>query len=162
MVMSNMSIQNERNMGTLKPTFLTYSRPLLCAMIQESTLDAAKNRIYDAHYDGAEAFGIQLCNLLPEYRNEESLKKLFDFCEGKPIYITSYRSKSSKELSDEECMELLLMGARCGATLCDVMGDYYDKCEGELTMNEEAVKKQMKLLIIFMENVLSYVVLHML
>ena len=36
--------------------------------------------------------------------------------------------------------------ADCGATLCDVMGDYFDPCEGELTMNEEAVKKQMALI----------------
>ena len=139
-------IRNERNMGTLKPTFLTYSRPLLCAMIQEKTIDAAKNRIYDAHYDGAEAFGIQLCNLLPEYRNEESLKKIFSFCEGKPIYITSYRGKASEGMSDEECMDLLLMGARCGATLCDVMGDVFGKAEYELSFDPEVIEKQKKLI----------------
>ena len=36
--------------------------------------------------------------------------------------------------------------AACGAALCDVMGDYYDRCEGEMTMDEEAVKKQMELI----------------
>ena len=36
--------------------------------------------------------------------------------------------------------------AECGATLCDVMGDYFDRCEGELTMNETAVQKQMALI----------------
>ena len=36
--------------------------------------------------------------------------------------------------------------AECGATLVDVMGDYFDACEGELTMNEEAVRKQMQLI----------------
>ena len=97
-----MIYRNTRNMGTLKPTFLTYSRPLLCAMIQEKTPETIKNRIYDAHYDGAEAFGIQLCNLLPEYRNEETLKRIFSYCESKPIYITSYRVHESKELTDEE------------------------------------------------------------
>lgn len=133
-------------MGTLKPTFLTYSRPLLCAMIQEKTPDEMRNRIYDAHYDGAEAFGIQLCNLLPEYRNEETLKKIFSYCEDKPIYITSYRSHASKGLSDEECMELLLMGARCGATLCDVMGDVFGKAEYELSFDPAVIKKQKELI----------------
>jgi uracil phosphoribosyltransferase len=49
-------------------------------MIQESTPDEMRNRIYDAHYDGAEAFGIQLCNLLPEYRNEETLEPCEYYC----------------------------------------------------------------------------------
>ena len=63
----------------MKKTFLEYQRPLLCAMVQDETPVDCICTIVDSLYDGAEAFGIQLCNLLPEYRNEESLKKIFSY-----------------------------------------------------------------------------------
>ena len=36
--------------------------------------------------------------------------------------------------------------ADCGAELCDIMGDYFDKQPGEMTYNETAVKKQRNLI----------------
>ena len=33
-----------------------------------------------------------------------------------------------------------------GATLCDVMGDYFDRQPGEMTMDADAVKKQIELI----------------
>ena len=126
----------------MKPTFLKYQKPLLCAMVQDSTPDDMICTIMNSHYDGAEAFGIQLENLLPEYRTLENLKKIFSFCENKPIYLTSYRSYCSRELSDDECMDLLLMGLEAGATLCDIMGDLYHKEPNELTYDKEAIEKQ--------------------
>ena len=129
-----------------KATFLTYTKPLLCAMVQERTPEAAICTIMDSLYDGADAFGIQLENFEPEYRNEETLRKIFSHCQGKPIYITSYRGGQSKGLTDDECVEFLLMGLRAGATLCDVMGDLYCKDPDQLTFDPEAVEKQKKLI----------------
>lgn len=40
----------------------------------------------------------------------------------------------------------LLELADCGATLCDIMGDYYDKQPDELAKDETAIKKQMELI----------------
>ena len=130
--------------------FLNNTRPLLCAMVQEQTPEGAACVIMDSLYDGAEAFGIQLENLLAEYRNEETLRKIFSYCEGKPIYLTSYRGGQSKGMSDEECVEFLLMGLRAGRDLspiiCDVMGDLYCKEPDQLTFDEEAVAKQLALI----------------
>lgn len=117
-------------------------KPPLVAMVQVETLEEALDIITDAHYDGADAFGIQLEDLLPEYRNLTDLKKLFAACLGKPIYITSYRTRHSKDYTDEQCMELLLLGAEAGADLCDVMGDTFDHQPFELTFNEKAIAKQ--------------------
>ena len=130
-----------------KATFLTYDKPLLCAMVQDETPDEMICTIMDSLYDGADAFGIQLCNLQMEYRNEETLRKIFSYCEGKPIYITSYRGKYNKDLSEEERMEFLLMGLRAGATLCDVPGDTFAPCKEQMTFEPEAVEKQKKLII---------------
>ena len=129
-----------------KATFLEYERPLLCAMVQDDTPEEMICTILDSLYGGAEAFGIQLCNLKHEYRTEETLRKIFSYCEGRPIYITSYRGNQSKGLSDDECAELLLLGLRAGATLCDVMGDYFCPTTDQLTFDEEAVKKQKALI----------------
>jgi 3-dehydroquinate dehydratase type I len=81
-----------------------------------------------------------------EYRNKETYKALFDYTDL-PIYVTNYRNRISNEgKSDDVLAAELVELAECGATLVDVMGDYFDACEGELTMDEEAVKKQMKLI----------------
>lgn len=126
----------------IKPTFLTYQKPLLCAMVQDPTPEEAILTICNALYDGAEAFGIQLECLKREYRNEETLRRIFDACEGRPIYITSYRGNESAGMTDEECVDYLLMGLRAGATLCDVMGDFYHQDSHDITWDAEAVEKQ--------------------
>jgi 3-dehydroquinate dehydratase len=68
--------------------------------------------------------------------------------EDKPIYVTNYRSGINKEMgySDDELAEGLLLLAESGATLCDVMGDYYDKNDRELTFDARAVDKQLRLI----------------
>jgi 3-dehydroquinate dehydratase len=95
---------------------------------------------------GAGAFGMQFCRMKPEYRTEECYRELFSHALPLPVYVTNYRGGYNKEKNDEELASELLTLADCGATLCDVMGDYFDRCEGELTMNEDAVKKQIKLI----------------
>ncbi len=129
----------------MKPTFLTYSKPLLCAMIQARTPEDAICQIVNASYDGADAFGIQLEVLEREYRTLDTLKKIFSYCENKPIYLTSYRYSQSTGYTDDECANLLLLGLEAGGTLCDIMGDMYCPGQYELTYDDEAVKKQKEL-----------------
>lgn len=117
-------------------------KPLLVSMVQEETVEGALNSIATGLYDGADAFGIQLESLRPEYRSLDDLKKIFAGCMGKPIYITSYRGAHSKGFTDEQCLDLLLLGAEAGADLCDIMGDTFDHQPYELTFDEEAIKKQ--------------------
>lgn len=121
-------------------------RPPLVAMVQDDTLAGALDVIVDSHYDGADAFGIQLEDLRPEYRNPKDLKTLFNACLGKPIYFTSYRTRLSAELTDDERVELLLMGVEAGGDLADVMGDLYDPQPHELAVDPVAIEKQKKLI----------------
>lgn len=129
-----------------KPTFLTYEKPLLTCMVQADNPDRIKELIDASLPEGAEAFGMQFCKLKAEYRNKDTYKDLFTYTDL-PIYVTNYRNHSSNigktdDLLSAELVEL----AECGATLCDVMGDYFDPCEGELTMNDKAIEKQMRLI----------------
>jgi 3-dehydroquinate dehydratase len=115
-------------------------------MVQADNPDRIKELIDLSLPLGAEAFGMQFCKMKAEYRNKETYKDLFSYS-SKPTYVTNYREHlSNKGKLDETLAAELIELAECGATLCDVMGDYFDACDGELTMNDEAVKKQMALI----------------
>ena len=130
----------------MKNTFLNYERPLLTCMMQATTPQRIKELIDASLPEGAEAFGMQFCRLEQAYRTKETYKELFAHA-AHPVYVTNYRKHGSNEgKSDEVLAAELLEMAECGATLCDVMGDYFDPCEGELTMNEEAIGKQTALI----------------
>ena len=127
--------------------FFDYEHPLLCAMIHPQNPTDAIQKIKDSLADGAEAFGFQLEKLKHEYRTKETIGEIFAACEGRPIYVTSYRAGENTGFSDEQCAELLFLALDCGATLCDVMGDMFDRSPYyELTENPEAIKKQRQLI----------------
>lgn len=129
-----------------KRTFLTYERPPITSMVQADNPDRIKELIDASVPEGAEAIGMQFCQLKAEYRNRDTYKELFKYTDL-PIYVTNYRNRvSNVGKTDAMLAQELLELAECGATLVDVMGDYFDACEGELTMNEEAIAKQMKLI----------------
>lgn len=128
------------------PTFLTYEKPPLTCMVQADNPDRIKELVRLSIPAGAEAFGMQLCKMKPEYRTKETYKELFELASPLPVYVTNYRKSENQGKSDDELAEELIELAECGATLCDVMGDIFDPCKYELTMKEDAVKKQMKLI----------------
>ena len=130
-----------------KPTFLTYEKPLLTCMVQATTPERIKELVTLSIPEGAEAFGMQFCRMQEEYRTPEVYRDLFAFASPYPVYVTNYRKHGSNIGKNDEILaaELLELAA-CGATLCDVMGDYFDPCVGEFTMDEKAVQKQMALI----------------
>lgn len=131
--------------------FLDGAKPLV-AMIQCRTADECIQKITRSLADGAEALGIQLCQLKRTERTDDKLKAIFDSCNEKPIYITSYRYNESTGMTDDECAELLLKGLDFGATLCDVPGDLFDRNPFQITTDPTAVAKQKKLIDIIHEK----------
>ncbi len=130
----------------MKPTFLGYKRPPLVDMIIVETPTQFVTNVRNATYDGADAFGMQMERLRPEFRNEETLKKMFAYLGDRPLYITNYRGAYNHEMSDDERHEQLMLALRCGATLLDIPGDTFDPTPGELTENPTAVDRQKKLI----------------
>lgn len=128
-------------------TFLKYEKPLLTAMIQCSTPDECIAKIKASIKDGADALGIQLCRLKREFRTKECLEEIFAACEGRPIYVTSYRSGESTGYTDEQCAELLLLALDSGATLCDVIGDMFGPSPYyQIAESDDAIRKQKELI----------------
>lgn len=129
----------------MKKTFLEYDKPTLTVMVQAGNPDRIKELMDKSLLNGAEAFGMQFERLESQYRNKETYKELFAYTD-KPIYVTNYRTGENEGKSDEVLAEELLELADCGATLCDIMGDLFDKQPDEVAVSEDAIKKQMHLI----------------
>ena len=114
-------------------------------MVQADTPDRIQELMDASVLEGAEAFGMQFCKLKPEYRTREIYKQLFTYS-PLPVYVTNYRHSENQGKTDDLLAEELLLLAECGATLIDVMGDYFDRTEGEFTTDEVAVQKQKELI----------------
>ena len=129
-----------------KRTFFDNEKATLTCMVQGDNPGRIKELMKKSVPQGAEAFGIQFEQMNSEYRNAEVYKELFACAEDKPTYVTNYRYNKNEGKSDEQLAEELLELADCGAELCDIMGDYFDKQPGEMTYNETAVAKQKNLI----------------
>lgn len=130
----------------MKPSFVHYEKPTMALIFSPQSADDAMQKMRQGIADGAEGFCIQTETLPPEERNPETYRAIFAVAENRPIYVTNYRHHSNENASDEEIAEGLLELARCGATVCDVMGDMFDRQPGEMTRDPKAVEKQKKLI----------------
>lgn len=126
--------------------FLVNDRSVITVMLQCETPDVAIGRIRNANCLGAEAYGLQVENLRPEYHNADVYNRIISEAGSRPTYFTNYRNQFNTGKTDEELAAGLLEISQCGVTLCDVMGDLYNACPNELTMDAEAVKKQKELI----------------
>lgn len=129
----------------LKRSFLKYDKSLLTVMVQAGNPDRIKELMSKSLINGAEAFGMQFERLEPQYRNKEIYKELFRH-NDKPMYVTNYRYAKNDGKTDDVLADEILELADCGATLCDIMGDLFDKQPDEVAVSEKAIQKQMKLI----------------
>ena len=127
-------------------SFFNNDFAILTCMVQADNPDRIKELMKKSFKQGAEAFGIQFEQMNSEYRNAEVYKEIFACAEDKPTYVTNYRYAKNAGKNDEQLAEELLELADCGAELCDMIGDYFDKQSGEISYNETAVKRQKDLI----------------
>ena len=131
----------------MKPTFLNQEKPILTVMLKHSqTPDTYIEEIRRALSAGAEAFGLQAECLARHFHTEENFRRIFAEMQEKPLYITNYKLGANENLSYDALADELLSYAEWGATLCDVMGDMFDKHPEELTQDAQAIEKQMQLI----------------
>lgn len=130
----------------MERTFFGHDKSVLTTMIQAKTPERIKELIDKSVPEGAEAFGMQFEQLMPEYRTKEVYKDLFAYTKDKPVYVTNYRQTTNEGKTDEQLAEELLELADCGADLCDVMGDYFDRQPDEVAVDKTAIEKQKELI----------------
>lgn len=126
--------------------FLKGREDLLTVILQCENPETAIGRIRNANCLGADAYGLQVESLKEEFQTPEVFRRIFGEGKGRPFYVTNYRKKHNSKKSDEELAKELIRLAECGATLCDVMGDFYCPHPEELTDDANAIKKQIKLI----------------
>ncbi|MDF2722313.1 MAG: type 3-dehydroquinate dehydratase [Paenibacillus sp.] len=114
--------------------------PMLVTSLSDRNPDEAICTIRNAILDGTNGFMIHLQKLAPEFINEDSLRRIFNYTCDLPIYTMNYRSDATK--TDEQRMEEQIMAVRAGANMVDIMGDMFDRAPRELTFNPEAIEKQ--------------------
>ena len=83
----------------MSKTFLKYGKPLLTLMLQCETPEVAIGRIRNANCLGAEAYGLQIESLKPEYHTPVYYKRIFLDMKGRPVYVTNYRGSYNRGLS---------------------------------------------------------------
>lgn len=128
----------------MKRSFLGADTPFIMEMVQVKTAKLAEYKIRNAVAAGATAIGFQMSVFEKQYRTAETLSAIFASAENRPIYFTNYRGAVNAGQTDDELMDGLLFGLKCGATLVDVMGDAFDPSPEELTMDKNAIAKQMR------------------
>lgn len=126
--------------------FFDNDKATLTVMVQAKNPDRIKELIDAALPNGAEAFGMQFEKMESEYRTEKTYGELFSYAKDCPTYATNYRYDNNEGKSDDELAEELLKIADCGAELCDMMGDYFDRQPDEVAVDEKAIEKQMQLI----------------
>jgi len=130
----------------MKKTFLNHNNPLLTVMLQCETPEVAIGRIRNANGLGADAYGLQVESLKPEYHNPDTYKRIFAEMKDRPCYVTNYRMANNSGKTDEELSKGLITLAESGATLIDVIGDLFCRHPEELTDDKESIEKQIELI----------------
>lgn len=130
----------------MRKSFFENDKALLTVMVQADNPDRIKELIDKSVPEGAEAFGMQFEQMKSEYRTKEVYRDLFAYAKDKPVYVTNYRHTSNEGKTDDMLAEELVELADCGADLCDVMGDYFDRQPDEVAVDKAAIEKQKELI----------------
>ena len=130
----------------MERSFFGHEKALLTVMVQADNPDRIKELIDKSVPEGAEAFGMQFEQMKSEYRTKKVYNDLFSYAKDRPVYVTNYRTEKNEGKSDEQLAEELLELADCGADLCDVMGDYFDRQPDEVAVDKTAIEKQKELI----------------
>ena len=129
----------------MKHSFFNRQNAAVTLLYAPSSIAEAVAGARAAEMDGADGIAVELRKLPPEERTEENFRALIHAVQL-PFMFLDYRSDSFLGADDDARQSSLLLAARCGAEVIDVMGDLYDPSPLELTHNAAAVEKQKALI----------------
>jgi DNA-binding FadR family transcriptional regulator len=64
-------------------------------MIQAAEQDRILYAVRRGHEEGCDAFGYQFCQVDPAFRDKAHVREVFAAMEGKPVYVTDYRTSGN-------------------------------------------------------------------
>ena len=129
----------------MKHSFFNRQDAAVTMLCSPESIGEAVGLARSAEMDGADGFAIELQKLPLEQRTEENFRTLINSVQL-PFMFIDYRNDVFLKADDEARQKYLLLAAKSGAEVIDVMGDLYDPSPLELTRNPEAVEKQKALI----------------
>ena len=84
----------------MRKTFFDNNESLLTVMLQNPNKDCIIETINKANELGAEAYGLQLEVLDPQYRNNQDYLEILGATNNLPVYITNYQGKNDELRSE--------------------------------------------------------------
>ena len=129
----------------MKHSFFGRQDAAITLLCSPESIEEAVRLARAAEMDGADAAAVELRKMPLEQRTEENFRLLIGSVQL-PFMFIDYRSDLYLKGDDEARQQYLLLAARCGAEVIDVMGDLYDRSPLELTHDPDAVEKQKALI----------------
>lgn len=120
--------------------------PIFGICYRHATPEDLIENIKQLEQAGAHGIVVNLEYLERQYWNVEVFRKILSAGRRVESYACFYRSEETKDLTDDDRAEYLLMAAEAGADIVDVMGDMFDRQPDELSVAPEAIEKQKKLI----------------
>ncbi len=152
----------------MRKSFVANTAPVLTGVVRARTVWEAMKQVRESELKGAKGIDLHLSCLNDEYKNVESIKKIIEFSKL-PILVLNYNQTMEwdvYETSEEERINLLMMGLEAGAAGVDIQGYTYDRPSHfafdekfadanysfiknkprEVVVNPEIIKKQTELI----------------
>lgn len=136
---------NSMEKNSTRLSFLDRAKPVISGIFAGQTPQELIAAARNSEYEGAQGITVDLFDLKPEFRNQESLRRVINSVRL-PFMFYFYRNDRWKDSSDEDRQEVLLAAADAGASMIDVLGDLYDPSPMEITYNQSAIDKQKRLI----------------
>ena len=122
----------------MKHSFFNRQNAAVALLYSPQSISEAVGLARAGEMDGADAIAVELQKLPLDQRTEENFRAVINSVQL-PFMFIDYRSDLFLKADDEARQEYLLLAAKCGAEVIDVMGDLYDPAPFELTRNPAAV-----------------------
>ena len=121
--------------------------PVVVGMIKSLSEKGIFEEVERIRQDGADAYGFQLEGVHEGSKTPEAIERILSFMSDKPIYFTNYmRRNSTPGITWERLEREITFAAQRGASLIDIPGDMYSSSDMELTYDNLAIEKQIRLI----------------
>lgn len=129
----------------MKHSFFNRQDAAVTLLSAPGSISEAVGLAYAGEMEGADGIAVELCKMPLKERTEENFRMLIRSVQL-PFMFIDYRNDSFLGADDDARQKILLLAARCGAEVIDVMGDLYDPSPFELTQDSAAIEKQKELI----------------
>jgi 3-dehydroquinate dehydratase type I len=129
----------------MRPSLINLTpRPQIVTIITDTTPEECIATMRNAVYDGTDAYGFMLDKLDLRYHNKADFERIFAYAADRPILTMNYRNinRINKGQTDQDMVDTQLLAIEAGATMIDIIADYFDPSPLELSKKPEIIEKQ--------------------